>query len=384
MPEQSLDDKFQQLFDCKPELVVAAPGRVNLIGDHTDYNQGLVLPAAIQMATTIAISRRDDRKVLTFAEEFTLTIDQFSLDSIEFCDTEAWPNYIRGTFKCLHDYTNHFSGANILIRGEVPQGAGLSSSASVEIALLRAISKLYKINLEGIDAALIGQLVENTFVGCNCGIMDQLVSAMGLEGHAMLLDCRDLNYKDIPIPEGIVILIINSNVQRELVDSQYNSRRKQCEEVATILNISTLRNLTLQHLNDSKELLSDEQFRRGRHVISENSRVKNAAKALEIGDLKSLGELMKNSHASLRDDYEVSTKELDYLVDIVSAELGSVGGARMTGGGFGGCVVAIMPIAKVPAVISVVKSHYSKFSGFEEDIYQCTASMGAFRNRRSE
>ena len=379
MYEQSLSDGFIEIFDCKPDIISLAPGRVNLIGDHTDYNQGFVLPAAIHMTTTIAVSRRVDLEVHTFAQGFTQTLDQFSLDSIETCSKETWPNYIRGTIKCLKDVSKNFSGVNILISGDIPQGAGLSSSASLEIALLRAISELYQLNIEGIEAALIGQKAENAFVGCNCGIMDQLVVALGLQGNAMLLDCRDLSYKDISVPEGSTILVVNSNVKRELVDSEYNTRRKQCESVAEMLGVSSLRDLDIQNLYEAKDLLSDELFRRARHVITENRRVIDAAKAMEDNDLKLLGQLMAESHKSLRDDYEVSTNELDFLVDIISTEMGGTGGVRMTGGGFGGCVVSIMPKEKIPSVISSVKTYYSKFSGIEADFYQCTASSGAFR-----
>ena len=301
---------------------------------------------------------------------------------IETCSKETWPNYIRGTIKCLKDVSKNFSGINILISGDIPQGAGLSSSASLEMALLRAISELYQLNIEGIEAALIGQKAENTFVGCNCGIMDQLVVALGLQGNAMLLDCRDLSYKDISVPEGSTILVVNSNVKRELVDSEYNARRKQCELVAKMLGVSSLRDLNIQNLYEAKELLPYELFRRARHVITENRRVIDAAKAMEDNDLKLLGQLMAESHKSLRDDYEVSTKELDFLVDVISTEMSGVGGVRMTGGGFGGCVVSIMPKEKIPSVISSVKTYYSKFSGMEADFYQCTTSSGAFRRAR--
>lgn len=379
MYEQSLSDRFIEIFDCKPEIISTAPGRVNLIGDHTDYNQGFVLPAAIHMTTTIAASRRLDREVQTFAQGFAKSLDQFPLDNIETCSKETWPNYIRGTIKYLQDFSKNFSGVNILISGDIPQGAGLSSSASLEIALLRAISELYQLNIKGIEAALIGQKAENAFVGCNCGIMDQLVVALGLQGNAMLLDCIDLSYKDIPIPEGSTILVVNSNIKRELVDSEYNARRKQCESVAKFLNVSSLRDLDIENLYKAEELLSDELFRRARHVITENRRVIDAAKAMEDNDLKLLGQLMAESHKSLRDDYEVSTNELDFLVDIISTEMGGTGGVRMTGGGFGGCVVSIMPKEKISSVISSVKTYYSKFSGIEADFYQCTASSGAFR-----
>ena len=379
MTDQSLKKNFEARFKHPPEIVGYAPGRVNIIGDHTDYNQGFVLPAAIQMGTSIAASRRDDNQVCAFAEGFTHTIDQFSLDKIDYCHHEMWRNYVRGTLQCLRQHNNAFSGMNLYIDGNVPQGAGLSSSASFEIALLKTVVDLYSLDLAGVDAALIGQAAENSFVGCNCGIMDQLVSAMGLENHAMLLDCRDLSIKDATLPAGVAILVVNSNVKRGLVDSEYNSRRAQCEAVAQIFEVAALRDLSLDQLCDGQSLLSDEQFRRARHVITENDRTIKAMAAMQANDLPRLGQLMAESHASLRDDYQVSTPELNGLVEIMSTVIGVSGGARMTGGGFGGCVVGLMPEQKVAEVTAAVKQTYPQCFGLEPDIYQCTASMGAFR-----
>ncbi len=379
MTDHSLKKNFEALFKHSPEIVGYAPGRVNIIGDHTDYNQGFVLPAAIQMGTHIAASRRDDNQICAFAGGFTQTIDQFPLDNIEYCHDEMWRNYVRGTLQCLHQHNNEFSGMNLYIAGNVPQGAGLSSSASFEIALLKTVTDLYSLDLGGVDAALIGQAAENSFVGCNCGIMDQLVSAMGLENHAMVLDCRDLSIKDAPIPEGTAILVVNSNVKRGLVDSEYNSRRSQCETVAQILGVAALRDLSVSQLQNAKLLLTDEQFRRARHVITENDRTMDAMAAMQANDLTRLGQLMAESHASLRDDYQVSTAELDGLVEIMSTVIGASGGARMTGGGFGGCVVGLMPEQKVAEVTAAVQQQYQQRFGLEPNIYQCTASMGAFR-----
>ena len=339
MTDRSLEKNFEALFEQAPEVVGYAPGRVNIIGDHTDYNEGFVLPAAIQMGTSIAASRRNDNQMCAFAEGFTHTIDQFSLDTIEYCHNEMWRNYVRGTLQCLRQHSDQFSGMNLYIAGNVPQGAGLSSSASFEIALLKTVAGLYSLDLAGVDAALIGQTAENSFVGCNCGIMDQLVSAMGLENHAMLLDCRDLSIKDAPLPAEVAILVVNSNIKRGLVDSEYNSRRAQCEAVAQIFEVAALRDLSLDQLYDGQSTLSDEQFRRARHVITENHRTVEAMAAMQANDLSRLGRLMAESHASLRDDYQVSTSELDGLVEIMSTAIGARGGARMTGGGFGGCVV---------------------------------------------
>jgi galactokinase len=370
---------FKQQFKVDPEVMCYAPGRVNLLGDHTDYNDGFVLPAAIDVGTTIAASRRDDGQVVAFAEGYSAEVDCFSLENITFSQAEMWRNYVRGTLKCLRETNGDFGGVNLAITGNVPQGAGLSSSASFEMAILKTIVDLYQLDLEGVAAALLGQRAENEFVGCHCGIMDQLVSSLGLEGHAMLLDCRSLTYQDAPIPEGMVILVVNSNVQRGLVDSEYNARRQQCEEVASILNVPALRDVSLGQLNGAKGNLSEEQYRRARHVVTENARTIAAMTAMQTNDIKTLGSLMGQSHDSLRYDYEVTTKELDGLVCIINSVINDAGGARMTGGGFGGCVVALIPAELEQAVIAAVEAQYSSQFGLEAGIYRCHASTGAFR-----
>ena len=369
---------FKQQFNVDPEVICYAPGRVNLLGDHTDYNDGFVLPAAIDVGTTIAASRRDDSQVVAFAEGYSTEVDCFSLENITFSQAEMWRNYVRGTLKCLRETNSDFGGVNLAIVGNVPQGAGLSSSASFEMAILKTIVDLYRLDLEGVAAALLGQRAENEFVGCNCGIMDQLVSSLGLEGHAMLLDCRSLTYEDAPIPAGMVILVVNSNVQRGLVDSEYNARRQQCEEVVRVLDVRALRDVSLEQLNEAGNL-SEEQYRRARHVITENARTVAAMTAMQASDIKTLGSLMGQSHDSLRDDYEVTTKELDGLVSIIKGVIGDAGGVRMTGGGFGGCVVALIPADLESAVIAAVGVQYSPQFGLEAEVYRCMASTGAFR-----
>ena len=376
---QVIEQIFKQQFEMEPEVICYAPGRVNLLGDHTDYNDGFVLPAAIDVGTTIAASRRNDNQVVAFAEGYSINVDCFSLENIAFSHEEMWRNYVRGTLKYLKESHTHFGGVNLAITGNVPQGAGLSSSASFEMAILKTIVDLYQLDLDGIAAALMGQRAENEFVGCQCGIMDQLVSALGLEGYAMLLDCRSLTFQDAPIPDGMAILVVNSNVQRGLVDSEYNARRQQCEEVARILNVPALRDVSLEQLNGAKEHLSQEQYRRARHVITENARTIAAMTAMQTNDIKTLGSLMGQSHDSLRDDYEVTTKELDGLVSIINSVINDAGGVRMTGGGFGGCVVALIPAELEQAVIAAVEAQYSSQFGLEAEIYRCHASTGAFR-----
>jgi len=334
---------FKQQFQDSAALVCHAPGRVNIIGDHTDYNDGFVLPAAINYGTTIAASKREDRIVKVYAHDCGQQINEFSLDDIIFDQEMMWSNYVKGTLQALMKKHPEIKGANLVVTGNVPQGAGLSSSASFEIAILKAFTQLYQLDLNGVNAALIGQQAENDFVGCNCGIMDQLISAMGQQGHAMLLDCKDLSFEDAPIPDDLTLFIVNSNVKRGLVDSAYNLRRQQCEAVAKYFGVSALREVTMEQLTAAEAEIEPELFKRARHVVSENARAVGTLKALKANDMATISAEMKASHISLRDDFEVTTKEMDGLVDMIDSVLGDQGGVRMTGGGFGGCVVALVP-----------------------------------------
>ena len=370
---------FEQQFQYVAELTCHAPGRVNLIGDHTDYNDGFVLPAAINYGTTIAASVRKDNLVKVYAHDCDQQTNTFNLSEISFDQQMMWSNYVKGTLQALMKKYPNIKGADFVVTGNVPQGAGLSSSASFEIAILKTFSQLYALDLDGINAALIGQQAENNFVGCNCGIMDQLISAMGKKNHAMLLDCKDLSFEDAPIPDDLTLLIVNSNVKRGLVDSEYNLRREQCEQVAQYFGVSALRDVSLAQLNSAQQQIAPVLFKRARHVISENARAITVLKALKSHDIKTISEAMKASHLSLRDDFEVTTKEMDGLVEMIDGVLGSEGGVRMTGGGFGGCVVALVPITMVEQVTDVVNSKYEKLFALKANIYQCTATQGAFR-----
>lgn len=284
--EKSFDQKelvqqlFEQQFQRSAEVISHAPGRVNLIGDHTDYNDGFVLPAAINYGTTIAASAREDKVVKVYAHDCDQQINEFTLSEIVFDQQMMWSNYVKGTLQALMKKHPDINGANLVVTGNVPQGAGLSSSASFEIAILKTFAQLYQLDLDGISAALIGQQAENNFVGCNCGIMDQLISAMGQQGHAMLLDCKDLSFEDAPIPDDLTLFIVNSNVKRGLVDSAYNLRRQQCEAVAKFFGVSALREVSMAQLNSAQEKIEPELFKRARHVVSENARAFVTLKAL--------------------------------------------------------------------------------------------------------
>ena len=344
----SLKDKTQSLFAEKfgypATHVIQAPGRVNLIGEHTDYNDGFVLPCAIDYQTVISCAKRDDRKVRVIAADYDNETDEFSLDApIVTHDSQQWSNYVRGVVKHLQKRNKNFGGADLVISGNVPQGAGLSSSASLEVAVGTVFQQLYHLPLDGAQIALNGQEAENQFVGCNCGIMDQLISALGKKEHALLIDCRSLGTKAVPLPKGAAVVIINSNFKRTLVGSEYNTRRQQCETGARFFQQPALRDVTLNEFNKVAHELDPVVAKRVRHVLTENARTVEAASALAKGDLKRMGELMAESHASMRDDFEITVPQIDTLVDIVKATIGDKGGVRMTGGGFGGCIVALVP-----------------------------------------
>ena len=378
MDNQTLSATFQQFYGESPALVAHAPGRVNLIGEHTDYNEGFVFPAAINFGTWVAAAKRIDDVINVTAMDYDNQQNEFALTDIQYDENQGWANYVRGVVKVLKEAMPDFSGANLLVTGNVPQGAGLSSSASFEIAILKAISALYALPLDGVKAALLGQKAENTFVGCSCGIMDQLISAMGNEGQAMLLDCQSLDIQHSPLPDSHQIVIINSNVKRGLVDSEYNLRREQCEEGAAILGVSSLREANMTMLEEAKSRMSDVVYRRAKHIITENQRTLEASEALKMGDIQTVSTAMAQSHVSMRDDFEITVRPIDYLVEIIDEVLGNTGGVRMTGGGFGGCVVALAPTDKVDAVKQVVADKYFDETGYQADIYVCTATQGAF------
>lgn len=369
---------FNDAFGYAATETIQAPGRVNLIGEHTDYNDGFVLPCAIDYQTVISCAKRDDRQVRVVAADYDSQQDIFSLDQpIVSHPDYMWANYVRGVVKHLQQRQPDFGGADLVISGNVPQGAGLSSSASLEVAVGTVFNHLYGLSLDGAAIAVNGQEAENQFVGCNCGIMDQLISALGEKDHAMLLDCRTLGTRPVPMPEDIAVVIINSNFRRSLVGSEYNTRRQQCEEGAAFFGQSSLRDVTLAQFNDRQNALDPVVAKRVRHVLTENARTLEAADALANGDLARMAVLMAESHASMRDDFEITVPAIDQLVEIVKAALGESGGVRMTGGGFGGCVVALMPQDRVEGVKAAVAEQYEAQSGIKETFYVCKASEGA-------
>lgn len=369
---------FSDTFGYASTHTIQAPGRVNLIGEHTDYNDGFVLPCAIDYQTVIACARRDDRQIRVVAADYENAQDTFSLDEpIVSVQAPMWANYVRGVVKHLQQRHADFGGIDMVISGNVPQGAGLSSSASLEVAVGTVVQQLYNLPLDSAAIAVNGQEAENQFVGCNCGIMDQLISALGQKDHAMLLDCRTLGTRPVSMPDDVAVVIINSNFRRTLVGSEYNTRREQCEAGARFFNKKALRDVELAEFEAAESQLDPQVAKRVRHVLTENARTLEAADALTRGDLTRMGELMAESHASMRDDFEITVPPIDTLVAIVKAQIGEHGGVRMTGGGFGGCIVALMPQDRVEQVKAAVAEQYEAQTGIKETFYVCKASEGA-------
>ncbi|AWL07298.1 galactokinase [Massilia oculi] len=375
-------DVFLAAFGQPATIRVQAPGRVNLIGEHTDYNGGLVLPCAIGYRTVIVARPRADRCMRVVAADYDDAIDEYALDKpIERLAAPMWSNYVRGV---VHELLQRepagrsLRGMDMVIAGDVPQGAGLSSSASLSVAVCTLFSTLPDYpGLGPIEAALVAQRAENDFVGCKCGNMDQISSACGVQDHALLIDCRSLEVSPVPIPLGAAIMIVESHITRGLVDSAYNTRRAQCEEAARHFGVPALRDVDLAMLAEKGAGLDPVTLRRARHVVSENERVVAAAGALASGDLQRMGELMAASHASMRDDFEITVPAIDRLVDIVKEAIGEAGGVRMTGGGFGGCVVALVPEELVEAARQALDREYRAPNGAQATVHVCRAAAGA-------
>lgn len=392
---QAVIAAYTQRHGVAPTVIARAPGRVNLIGEHTDYNDGFVLPAAIDRDTWVAAGPRTDGQVDALALDEDGADDHFPLSAQPpHFPGGGWRDHVRGTLaQWEQDLTLRTAetpateagtpparpGLNLVIAGDVPMGAGLSSSASLALALLRAAQAVDGgaggNAATGKQLARLAQQAENRFVGCQCGIMDQLASAEGQPGHALLIDCRSLDTQPVPLPEGVALLIAHSRVRRGLVDSAYNERRQQCEQAAAALGVPALRDATLAQLEAAG--LPDKVLRRGRHIVTENERVLAATAALRGGDLLRLGQLMAASHDSMRDDFEITTPAIDQLAALLQQVIGDDGGARMTGGGFGGCVIALLPHARVPEALAALEAGYRSPEGLPALVYLCEAGPGA-------
>jgi galactokinase len=357
-----------------------APGRVNLIGEHTDYNDGFVMPAAIGFSTWVTLTPLTERKLLIFSENFAEEVE-FTLDDHAAVARGHWSDYPIGVAVIFERAGYRLSGAKLSIRGEVPLGSGLSSSAAIEVATACALAAHSELNIDRVELARLCQRAENEFVGARVGIMDQFVSLFGSDHKAVLLDCRSLDYKLLPVSSKVRLVVCNTMVKHELASSAYNERRAQCEAgvkyFASVLpGISALRDVTIEQLQQFGHELPEVVYRRCRHIITENARVLEAASALERDDLTHFGELMLASHSSLRDDYEVSCRELDIMVELAS-NVSGVYGARMTGGGFGGCTINLVVNEQVEQFKQQVVQGYEQATGLTSEIYVCNASGGA-------
>ena len=375
-----IEQRFHAIHGTTPEAVVRAPGRVNLIGEHTDYNDGFVLPAAIDRSIDFAGRKRADRLVRVHSLDFNAAAE-FSLDDIQKESKNTWSNYIRGVSKYLEEDGHRLSGADIVFGGNVPREAGLSSSAAVEVGTAAFWKNLVGLEADPVYLVKLARKAENQFVGVPCGIMDQFISALGREHHALFLDCRDLTYRHVPLRDDVKIVVCNSGVKRALAQSEYEVRLNQCRQAVALIAstgraVRSLRDVAPEDLEAARSALSEILFRRARHVVSENHRVLEAVRVLEAGKLERFGELMNASHESLRDDYEVSSKELDVLVELARNQPGVLG-ARMTGAGFGGCTVNLVRQEAAEAFAEAVRRGYQDTLGLKAEIYICKASQGA-------
>ena len=356
-----------------------APGRVNLIGEHTDYNQGFVMPAAIGLYTWVAAAKRQDRALKAYSDLYDEKIT-LSLDELSGPPRRHWSDFVRGVAATLQEAGHKLVGADLVIHGEVPLGAGLSSSASVEVAIALALICLAEAIVPRLELVKLCQQAEHEYVGTRCGIMDQFVASFGAAGHALMLDCRSLEYRLLPVPADVRLVVCNSMVRHELAAGEYNLRRRDCETGVKILQtylpaVRALRDVEIEDLERYAQALPEQVYRRCRHVVTENRRVLEAANALEAADADRFGQLMYQSHASLRDDYEVSCKELDLLVALASSSPG-VYGARMTGGGFGGCTVNLVRGDCADDFRAHIAHAYEKETGIAPVIYICEPVQG--------
>ncbi len=373
----ALEAGFSGHFGHKPGHVVKAPGRVNLIGEHTDYNDGFVLPCAVEFHILVGVSARHDDVVEVLAIDMDGESDSFSLTCpVLYNPAEQWSNYVRGVVVELQRRGYALKGCNLAVTGNIPQGAGLSSSAALEIGVIRALAEVSAVDIKPAEMAAIGQLAENNFVGCSCGIMDQLICTSGRAGYASVIDCRSLELTPLPIPPALSLLIINSRVQRGLVGSEYNLRRQQCEVAARHFGKTSLRDVCLEEFRLAAAQMDPVVAMRARHVLEENQRVLAVMEAFRQEDILRIGQLMAASHQSMKTLFEITTPEIDGLVELVKSVVGAQGGARMTGGGFGGCVVALLPEALMAETVATIAREYEKRFGMKEVIYHTRPAAG--------
>ena len=374
---QNLQTEFTKLFSAPPDHIFRAPGRVNLIGEHTDYNDGFVLPIAIDREVLIAARKRDDHMVRMVALDFADARAEFSLDApIEHDAKQKWSNYIRGVAWALQQRGLKLSGVDLAIHSNVPVASGLSSSAALEVCAATMFREICGLEIGDLEIVRLCQRAENEFVGVKSGIMDQFISALAQENSALLIDCRDLSYQSVPLPSGVRFVVCDTSKRRGLVDSEYNTRRSECEQAARFFGVRALRDVTLAEFSQREKDLPPIVAKRARHIITENARVLKAVDAAKRDDLATFGALMNASHESLRADYQVSCAELDTMVEIARQQPGCLG-ARLTGAGFGGCTVNLVKDESVDAFVVNVAREYQHQTGLTPQIYACRAMPGA-------
>lgn len=381
-----LTEHFKEIFKQDDNIEsFFSPGRVNLIGEHTDYNGGFVFPCALDFGTYAIVRQREDKNFRMYSENFEdLGIIEFNLDNLVYDKKDDWANYPKGVIKTFLDKGFKVpNGFDVLFFGNIPNGAGLSSSASIEVLTAVILKSLFNLDIDMVEMVKYCQIAENKFIGVNSGIMDQFAVGMGKKDNAILLDCNTLNFTYVPVKlKDMSIVIANTNKKRGLADSKYNERRSSCEEAVAVLNkngvnIKYLGELTVEEFNKVKHFIKDEeQLKRATHAVTENERAKIAVEFLKKDDIKTFGELMNKSHISLRDDYEVTGLELDSLVEAAWEEVGTVG-ARMTGAGFGGCTVSIVKNSEVDNFIKNVGKKYKEKTGLEASFYIANIGDGA-------
>ncbi|MDO5554575.1 MAG: galactokinase [Planctomycetia bacterium] len=376
--------EYKQIYGREPEFLIQAPGRVNLIGEHTDYNDGFVFPLAIERCTMIAASRRSGKTGQVWASLFGESAELAVSGPIDPKDSHGWSAYVQGAIACMLEEGVEAPGFDAVIRANVPLGGGLSSSASLEVATATLMEAMSGTTIDPVKKALACQKAEHVFVGMPCGIMDQFISALGRRDHALFLDCRDYSTRHVPLADpNIVVLITNSNVKHELTGSEYPERRASCEKAAALLGVAKLRDVSSDMLQASRDVLlaggSDLLYRRARHVVEEDTRTQRTADALVNSDWTTAGQLMYASHESMKNDFEISCPEIDALVDIAqSIGLdGGVLGSRMTGGGFGGCTVSLVRLEALDDVISKMTRDYKERTGIEATAFATRAADGA-------
>jgi len=370
---EQVSESFVELFGGKPSVIARAPGRVNLIGEHTDYNDGFVLPMAIDRAIWIAARPRADGLVRVHSIDFD-SQETFSLEDLK--RGQGWSEYLKGVAYVLKLDGHRLSGWEGVMMGDVPRGSGLSSSAALELAAARVFASISSLEWNAAYMARVGQRAENEWVGVNCGIMDQMASAACRQGHALFLDCRSLEMEHVPLPGHVAVVVMDTSTRRGLVDSAYNERRSQCEQAARFFGVKALRDVSWAEFEKRKSGLDEVVMRRARHIVTENQRVLDAVRAMRSNDLAGLGNLLKASHVSLRDDLEVTNEALNQIVEAAQMQP-SCYGARMTGGGFGGCAVALVDAGQIQTFTDEVQKAYRQSSGLEPQIYVCKADAGA-------